>query len=151
LTSKEIISWDGTCIVHEHFGKSEIAAFRRQYPDAAVLAHTECIPEVVGMADMAGSTSGMERYIAQHDDVKRFMLVTECGMTDKLKAQFPDREFVGSCVLCPYMKKTELRKVLKAMTDPDPEQVVELSDEIIAGARRAIDAMLAVGRSERVK
>ena len=150
-TTKELIGWDGTCIVHEHFGKTEIAAFKRQYPDAAVLAHTECIPEVVGLADMAGSTSGMEKFIAQHDDIKRFMLVTECGMTDKLKAQFPDREFIGSCVLCPYMKKTELRKVLAAMTEPSADQIVTLSDDVLGRARRAIDAMLAVGRSERVK
>jgi quinolinate synthase len=150
-SSKEIIGWDGSCIVHEHFGKTEITAFKRQYPDAAVLAHTECIPEIVGMADMAGSTSGMERYIAQHEEIQRFLLVTECGMTDKLKAQFPERDFIGSCVLCPYMKKTELRKVLKAMTDPSEDQIVTLPPEIISGARRAIDAMLAVGRSERVK
>ncbi len=117
LTNKEIIAWDGTCIVHENFGMAEVEAFRNQYQDAALLAHTECLPEVVSIADMAGSTSGMERYIAQHDEIKRFMLITECGMTDKLKVQFPDRDFVGACVLCPYMKKTELRNVLQAMTD----------------------------------
>jgi len=150
-STKEIIGWDGTCIVHEHFGKTEIMAFKRQYPDAAVLAHTECIPEVVGMADMAGSTSGMERFIAQHEEIKRYMLVTECGMTDKLKAQFPDREFVGSCVLCPYMKKTELRKVLGAMTEPTEDQIVTLPPDVIARARRAIDRMLEIGRSERMK
>lgn len=151
LTKKRIIAWDGTCIVHENFGLPEVNAFRRQYPDAALLAHTECLPEVVGVADMAGSTSGMERYIAQHDEVKRFMLITECGMTDKLKVQFPDRQFVGTCVLCPYMKKVELRRVLEAMTAPRVEQEIVLEAEVIRRARVAIDRMLAVGRSERVK
>jgi quinolinate synthase len=151
VTNKEIIGWDGACIVHEDFGAAEVEAFRKQFPDAALLAHAECIPEVVSIADMAGSTSGMERYIAQHDEIKRFMLITECGMTDKLKVQFPDRDFVGSCVLCPHMKKTELRKVLQAMTEPTPAQEIVLSADVLQRARVAIDRMLAIGRSERVK
>jgi quinolinate synthase len=150
-STKEIIAWDGACIVHENFGMAEVQEFRGQYPDAALLAHTECLPEIVAVADMAGSTSGMERYIAQHDEIKRFMLITECGMTDKLKVQFPDRDFVGACVLCPYMKKTELRRVLQAMTEPLPEQEVVLDPDVIKRARVAIDRMLEIGRSERVK
>jgi quinolinate synthase len=149
--SKELISWEGTCIVHEEFGVPEVNAFRRQYPGAALLAHTECLPDVVSSADMAGSTSGMETYIAEHEDVKQFMLVTECGMSEKLKVQFPDRDFVGTCVLCPHMKRVELRNVLRAMTNPAPEQVIELDPEVIRRARRAIDCMLEIGRSERIR
>ncbi len=151
LTNKRLITWDGTCIVHEDFGESEFKAFKAQYPQAALLAHTECAPSVVAMADMAGSTSGMEKYIAQHDELKQFLLVTECGMSDKLKVQFPDREFLGSCVLCPFMKKVELRNVLKALKDPAPQQVIELDAEVIAKARKSLDRMLAIGRSEKVK
>ncbi|MCC7478734.1 quinolinate synthase NadA [bacterium] len=151
LSSKEIISWDGDCMVHREFRGPEVRAFRRQYPDAALLAHTECLPEVVAESDMAGSTSGMETYIQQHPERRRFMLITECGMTDKLKAQFPERDFVGTCVLCPHMKRVELRKVLQAMTEPVPEQEIELAPETIARARKAIDAMLSIGRAERVK
>jgi quinolinate synthase len=150
-SSKEIISWTGTCIVHEEFGEAEAEAFRKQYPDAALLAHTECVPSVVAVADMAGSTSGMEKYIEQHPEKKSFMLVTECGMSDKLQVQYPDRRFVGSCVICPFMKKVELRKILQALEDPVPEQIVDLAPETIAQARRAIDRMLQVGRAERVK
>jgi quinolinate synthase len=148
---KELITWDGTCMVHEDFGIPEVNAFRSQYPGAALLAHTECLPDVVGAADMAGSTSGMEKYIEAHPDKKQFMLVTECGMTDKLKVQFPDRDFVGTCVLCPHMKRVELRKVLQALRDPAPEQVIELEPEVISRARKAIDRMIEIGRSERVK
>lgn len=151
LTDKELITWDGTCVVHEDFGEAEFTAFKRQYPQAALLAHTECMPSVVALADMAGSTSGMERYIAAHQEIKQFMLVTECGMTDKLKINFPEREFVGSCVLCPYMKRIELRNTLQAMEDPQPGQVIELEPEVIRRARRALDRMLEIGRSERVK
>jgi len=149
--SKELITWDGTCIVHEDFGEAEFHAFKGQFPEAALLAHTECMPSVVQLADMAGSTSGMERYIAAHDEVKQFMLVTECGMSEKLKVQFPDRDFVGTCVLCPYMKKVELRNVLQAMKDPRPEQIISLDEQVITRARRSLDRMLEVGRSERVK
>jgi quinolinate synthase len=151
LTKKEIIGWDGACIVHEEFGPAEVAAFRSQYPGAALLAHTECKPSVVALADMAGSTSGMEKYIAQHPETKSFMLVTECGMTDKLKVQYPDRQFVGSCVICPFMKRVELRKVLQAMTQPEPQQVVEIAPETISRARKAIEVMIEIGRSDRVK
>jgi quinolinate synthase len=151
LTSKRLITWDGSCVVHEDFGEAEFKAFRAQYPQAALLAHTECMPAVIAMADMAGSTSGMEKYIAQHDDRKQFLLVTECGMSDKLKVQFPDREFLGSCVLCPFMKKVELRNVLQSLKDPLPAQVVELAPEVVSRARKALDRMLAVGRSEQVK
>ena len=151
LTKKEIISWHGTCIVHEQFGSAELEAFRGQYPGAKVLAHTECIPDVVAQADMAGSTSGMERYIAEHEETKDFMLVTECGMTDKLKVQFPDRNFIGTCVLCPFMKKIELRNVLSAMKNPDVSQIIELPQDVIARARVSLDRMLSVGRTERVK
>jgi len=150
-TKKRLITWDGSCIVHEDFGEAEFTAFKEQYPQAALLAHTECMPSVVEMADMAGSTSGMERFIAAHDEIKQYLLVTECGMTDKLKVAFPDRDFVGSCVLCPYMKKVELRNVLQAMTEPTPEQEITLSADVIQGARRALDKMLEIGRSERVK
>jgi quinolinate synthase len=151
LTNKEIISWHGTCIVHEHFGSAELEAFREQNPGAKVLAHTECLPEVVAQADMAGSTSGMERYIAEHEDDKTFMLVTECGMTDKLKVQFPDRNFIGTCVMCPFMKKIELRNVLSAMQSPDVSQIIELPRDVIERGRVALDRMLQVGRTERVK
>lgn len=151
LTKKEIISWDGACIVHEEFGPAEAAAFRRQYPGAALLAHTECKPSVIAQADMAGSTSGMEKYIEQHPETRSFMLVTECGMTDKLKAQYPDRQFVGSCVICPFMKRVELRKVLQAMTEPTADQIVEIAPDTISRARTAIDVMLSIGRSDRVK
>ena len=149
--SKEIIAWDGTCIVHEAFGVPEVSAFREQYPDAALLAHTECLPDVVGAADMAGSTSGMERYIADNEDRKQFMLVTECGMSEKLKVQFPDREFIGTCVLCPHMKRVELRNVLSAMTEPTAEQLISLDDEVIQKAQVALNRMIEIGRSERIR
>jgi len=149
--SKELIAWDGTCIVHEGFGVPEVMAFRKQYPAAALLAHTECLPDVVGAADMAGSTSGMERYIAAHEDVKQFMLVTECGMSEKLKVQFPDRDFVGTCVLCPHMKRIELRNVLQAMKDPADSQVIDLDADVISRARKSLDRMIEIGRSERIR
>lgn len=147
---KEIIAWDGTCMVHEGFGVPEVKAFRNQYPEAALLAHTECLPDVVGEADMAGSTSAMERYIAGHEEQKQFMLITECGMSDKLKVQFPDREFIGTCILCPHMKRIELRNVLSAMKSPTVDQQVELDPTIVSRARRSIDKMLEIGRSETI-
>lgn len=150
-TDKQLIGWNGTCVVHEDFGEGELRAFKEQYPDAALLAHTECMPSVVALADMAGSTSAMQRYLAEHDEIKRFLLVTECGMTERLKVLFPDRHFLGTCVLCPYMKKVELRNVLQAMTDPSPAQVITLHPDVIRGARKSLQRMLEIGRHGQLK
>jgi quinolinate synthase len=72
-------------------------------------------------------------------------------MTEKLKVQYPARRFVGMCVLCPYMKKIELRNVLQAMKAPRPDQLVELDPQVIARARQSIDRMLEAGRTDRAK
>lgn len=141
LTDKRIIPWRGTCIVHETFNAEKIRAHQQHYAGLKVLVHTECAPEVVREADLAGGTGDMIRYIRE-SPAKRFMLVTECGMSDRMKVEFPDREFVGTCVLCPYMKKIDLRNILQVLRDPRPDQVIELDEDVRVRAKRAIDRML---------
>ncbi|MCD6119180.1 quinolinate synthase NadA [bacterium] len=140
---KEIIAWDGTCIVHEEFSPGSIEAWRKFHPDLKVLAHLECDSDVVDISDMAGSTEGMVKYIKQ-SDATHFMLVTECGMSDRLRVEMgKDREFLGSCVLCPYMKQVELPIVLECMKSPREDQIVTLDEDIIRRAKTAIDQMMA--------
>lgn len=142
-TEKEIIPWHGTCIVHETFTRESLQAHRRHYPDAEILVHTECNPEVIDGADLAGGTNDMIRHI-RNSPSRRFMLVTECGMADRMRVDFPDREFVGTCVLCPHMKRTELRKVLQVLTDPQPDQIIEVEESVRVRAKRSLDRMFEI-------
>ena len=140
LTSKKIITWEGTCIVHEGFNEDSVRDIRRRFPDVKILAHPECTPGVVSLVDYAGGTSGMLKYVKQ-SPAKTFMLVTECGLTDRFKSEFKDKEIVGTCILCPFMKQIKLEDVLKALKDPDPRQRVEIDPAIASRARASLDKM----------
>jgi quinolinate synthase len=140
MTSKKIITWDGACIVHEGFNPETVRDIRRRFPGVKILAHPECAPGVVALVDYAGGTSGMLNYVRE-STAKTFMLVTECGLTDRFKAEFPDRKIVGTCILCPYMKEIQLEDVLKALKDPAPEQFIEVREDVADGARASLDRM----------
>jgi len=140
VTSKKITNWDGTCIVHEGFDVNSVRDIRQRFPGAKILAHPECTPGLVAEVDYAGGTSGMLNYI-RNSPARTFMLVTECGITDRFKAEFQDREIVGTCILCPYMKEINLDDVLKALKNPDPEQYINIPEDIAARAKRSLDRM----------
>jgi quinolinate synthase len=94
----------------------------------------------VAQADLAGGTGDMVDYV-RRSDARKFMLVTECGLTDRLRVEFPDREFIGTCSLCPHMKRVELRKILQVLEAPRPDQVIDVPADVAARARRAIERM----------
>ncbi len=145
-TDKEIIGWDGVCIVHEQFTPERARAWREANPHAHMLAHMECSAGTVGIADMAGGTGDMIRYVRAHPEVRAFMLVTECGLSDRLRMEFPDREFIGTCALCPHMKRVELRNVLECLKAPRPEQIVELDETVRRRALRSLERMFELTR-----
>jgi len=140
-TKKKLHLWQGSCMVHEKFTPSEIRALRAQYGGLTVIAHPECPVPVVEEADFAGSTAQMIRYV-QDRRPEKIALITECSMADNVAVNFPDVEFIRPCNLCPHMKKITLPKILDALRDELPEVLVD--EALIAPARRAIDAMLAV-------
>ena len=140
MTSKKIITWDGTCVVHEGFNEESIENIRRRFPGVKILAHPECSPGVVALVDYTGGTAGMLNYIRE-SSAKTFMMVTECGLTDRIKAEFNDKVIVGSCILCPYMKEIHLEDVLKALKNPSPKQVVDIPADIAKRARASLDKM----------
>ncbi|MEK7865661.1 MAG: quinolinate synthase NadA [Planctomycetota bacterium] len=146
LTTKRLIPWNGKCIVHESFSGEKLAAHRASFPDARIMVHTECAPEVVGMADLAGGTSDMMRYVRE-SGAKRFMVITECGLADRMRIEFPDREFVGACSLCPYMKRVDLANIRQVLTAPRPDQVVEIEESVRVRAERSLTRMLEIGAS----
>ena len=140
IISKKVHTWDGTCVVHEGFDASSVRDIRKRFPGVKILAHPECTPGLVAEVDYAGGTSGMLNYV-KNSDARTFMLVTECGLTDRFKAEFRDKEIVGTCILCPYMKQIQLDDVLKALKDPAPEQYIEIPPDIAARARQSLNSM----------
>ena len=147
-TNVEILTWAGSCEVHERFTADDIRSFRKSHPGVIVLAHPECPPEVVAEADFAGSTAAMIGYV-EDKRPKRVVMVTECSMADNVAASITDVEFVRPCNLCPYMKMITLPKILHALETMTHEVIV---DPAVAGrARQAVERMLAVKPKIRIK
>ena len=140
-TKKKLHLWHGSCMVHEKFTPSEIRELRAVHKNLTVMAHPECPPEVVDEADYAGSTAQMIQFIQKNHPAK-IALITECSMSDNISVPFPEVEFIRPCNLCPHMKRITLPKILDALRFESPQVMV--AEELIAPARRAIDAMLAV-------
>ena len=140
ITSKTIIRWEGTCIVHEGFDVNSVKNIRQRFPGVKILAHPECTPGLISEVDYAGGTSDMLNYV-KRSPARTFMLVTECGLTDRFKAEFPEKEIVGTCILCPYMKEIHLEDVLKALKEPAPEQFIEIPQDVAVRAKLSLDKM----------
>lgn len=138
-TKVKIIFWEGTCMVHERFTVADIQDMRRQYSDIVVMAHPECAPDVIAASDYAGSTAQMDKFIKEKQP-PRAMLITECSMSNNLSAANPEVELLGSCQMCPHMKRITLPKILECLITEQPE--VTIPADIIPRARRAVERML---------
>lgn len=149
LTTKKLISWEGSCIVHEEFRASKIQQFKQKYPGLKVLAHTECAPEVIEASDFAGGTNDMMKYV-EKTEAPAYMLVTECGLNDRMRAEFPQKDFLGMCGLCPYMKQNTLGLILQALKNPSPDQVIELPEDVRKGAERSLLKMFELSQGQAV-
>lgn len=141
LTKKKLIGWTARCIVHEEFTPEKIKAIRQQYPNAKILAHSECNPQVIKEVDMMGSTSQMMDYVTT-TDAQEYMLVTECGLSDRVRTENREKKIIGSCAMCPYMKKIMLKDILQCLKNPRPDQVVELSPEVMERAKGSLERMI---------
>jgi quinolinate synthase len=141
-TKKEIIAWDGNCYVHHQITPEQILAVKRGLPHVKVLAHPECRQDVLAVADAVLSTSGMVRY-AKESPFDEFLIVTECGLSDRLLLEVPEKRFYKSCKLCQYMKMITLEATRDALRDLAPEVLVE--ESIRVRAKRALDRMLELG------
>ena len=142
-TKVKIISWKGTCIVHEQFTSKEIEDIKNQNPGIKVIAHPECPPDVIEASDFAGSTSGMIKYVKDNQP-KKVMLVTECSMSDNVEADNPNVSFIKPCNLCPYMKKINLEKILDCLEN-DTNEII-LDNRTIEAARKSVIRMTEIGR-----
>jgi len=140
-TGVKVITWEGSCEVHERFTAAEIRDYRQANPGIVVLSHPECPPEVVAESDFSGSTAAMINYVGTRRPA-RVVMVTECSMSDNVAAEYPDVEFVRPCNLCPHMKRITLDKILHSLQTMTTEVLVE--PETSARAKIAIDRMLAI-------
>jgi len=140
-TKVKIITFHGTCIVHERFTPEEIREYRKNYPGIVVLAHPECPPEVVAEADYTGSTSKMSNYVRDNKP-KKVLMVTECSMSDNVAIENPDVEMIKPCNLCPYMKKITLQGIYNSLTNGTEE--VKLTEAVMNKARLSIKRMIEV-------
>ena len=142
-TDVEIISWKGTCEVHEQFNDEEINEIRKNNPGIKIIAHPECPPEVIKASDFAGSTSGMINYVKDNQP-KKVMMVTECSMSDNIQVENPNVEFIRPCNLCPHMKRITLPKILDCLENETGEIIMD--HETINKARLSVEKMVAIGR-----
>ena len=142
-TDVEIISWKGTCEVHEKFNDIEINEIRKNNPGIKVIAHPECPPEVINASDFTGSTSGMIKYVKDNQP-KKVMMVTECSMSDNVQVDNPNVEFIRPCNLCPHMKRITLPKILDCLENETNE--IKMNAETIEKARKSVERMTEIGR-----
>ena len=142
-TKIKIISWKGSCIVHEQFSRKEIQDIREANPGIKVIGHPECPSDVLDACDFAGSTGGMIDYVKKKQP-KKVMLVTECSMSDNVQADNPNVEFIKPCNLCPYMKKITLQKILDCLKNETNEIFIE--EKIAKAARKSVQRMTEIGR-----
>ena len=142
-TKVKIISWKGSCIVHEQFSAKEIQDIRNLNPGIKVIGHPECPSDVLDACDFAGSTGGMIDYVKKNQPQK-VMLVTECSMSDNVQADNPNVEFIKPCNLCPYMKKITLQKILNCLENETNEIFIE--EKMAKAARQSVQRMAEIGR-----
>lgn len=138
VPEKNIIPWDGYCYVHQQITPEEIARIRKADPELKIMVHPECRPDVADLADAVLSTSGMVRFAKERPE-SRFLVVTECGLSDRLAMEVPDKTFVKGCKLCTFMKVTRLEDVRDSLRDMKYEIVVP--EEIRVPAERALRRM----------
>ena len=138
-SKKKIILWDGYCFVHDKLNAQMLMDLKKKNPNALIIAHPECKEDILELADKVCGTGGMAKF-ANSNDAKDFIVVTECGMTEKLREDVPNKNFYSFCNICPYMKSITLPLVVNSLVHNQHE--ITLPQDIMVKARRALDRML---------
>ncbi len=140
-TKKRIIPWKGFCYVHKQFTREEVAQSRAEHPDAVVIVHPECKPEVVELANEVLSTNGMIRYVSSSEK-KEFVIGTEYGLVQRLIREFPEKRFysLGTPKICHGMKSITLQDVYNSLKYIRYE--IQIPEDIIKRARKSLDKMV---------
>jgi quinolinate synthase len=145
-TGRNLVLWDGSCIVHETFSEKRIIELKVEYPAAEIIAHPECEPALLRHADFIGSTTALLNY-AQQSQSNQFIVATEPGIIHQMEKAAPERQFIPApgmnncaCNECPYMRLNTLEKLYLAMKNKTPE--ITLPEETRIRALKPIQRML---------
>ncbi|WP_306015992.1 quinolinate synthase NadA [Oceanicaulis sp. MMSF_3324] len=144
-TGIKILTWQGECEVHEQFTPQDIQDLRDAHPEAVIITHPECPPEVMAAADFAGSTGAMAAYVKDKAP-KKAILITECSMSDNVSVENPGVQFIKPCNLCPHMKRISLTNIYEALRDMKHE--VEVDPVIAEKAKASLQAMLDLPKAD---
>ena len=152
VTGRNMLLWDGVCMVHDAMRAERAIQLKREYPDALMIAHPECNAALLQVADFIGSTKAMLNFI-HNSDAKQFIVATESGILWEMKRNNPDKEFIVinpedkkncNCVDCSYMKLNTLEKLYRCLRDEQPEII--MSEELMNQARKPIERMLEMSK-----
>lgn len=145
-TGRDLVLWQGSCIVHETFSEKRIIELKVEHPTCEMIAHPECEPSVLRHADYIGSTTALLKYCQQSKSDK-FIVATEPGIIHQMEKASPDKHFIPApgmnncaCNECPYMRLNTLEKLYLAMKNRTPE--ITLPEEVRVGALKPIQRML---------
>lgn len=147
-TGRDLVLWNGACMVHEIFSREKITKLRERHPDAKILAHPECEQVILEMADFIGSTTGILKY-ATNSPEKEFIVATEAGIIHQMEKDNPGKVFIPAppnntcaCNDCPHMKRNTLEKLYLCMKNELPE--VTVPADVIVKAVKPIERMLEI-------
>ena len=147
ITGREMVLWNGTCIVHETFSERELIKMKVRTDDAKIIAHPECPENILNHADFIGSTSSLLKFISMNES-KRFIVATEPHIIHQMKKNEPNKEFLiapgndgnCSCSNCPYMELNTLEKLRDCLLNLSPE--INIDNELILKAKKPLNTML---------
>jgi len=150
-TGRNMVLWNGACMVHEIFSLEKIVKLKTRHPDAKFIAHPECEDPVLRIADFIGSTTGLLRF-TQKDDSKKYIVATETGILHQMELASPDKTFIPAppdnncaCNDCPHMKLNTLEKLYLCMEYEMPE--INMAADLLKAARKPIERMLEISAS----
>ncbi len=145
-TGRQMLLWNGSCIVHETFSEKKIIGLQMEHPDAKLIAHPECEASLLSRADFIGSTSALLKYV-QSSPAKKFIIATEVGIIHQMQKSAPKKEFIPAppdancaCNECPHMKRNTMEKLYLCMKNKTPE--ITMAPELIRGALLPIQRMM---------
>ncbi|GAB4258774.1 MAG: quinolinate synthase NadA [Saprospiraceae bacterium] len=147
-TGRDMLLWNGTCMVHEMFSAEKITKLKERHPNALLIAHPECEAHILERADFIGSTTGLLNFTV-NSDATEFIVATEVGIIHQMQKRSPHKTFIPAppndqcaCNVCPHMKRNTMEKLYLCMKYEQPEII--LPDHIIRDARASIDRMLEI-------
>lgn len=150
VTGRNMLLWNGACIVHEIFSLEKIVKLKQQHPNAKFIAHPECEEEVLKLADFIGSTTGLLKY-SMESDADEFIVATETGILHQMEKASPHKKFIPAppdngcaCNDCPHMKRNTLEKIYLCMKYELPE--ITMDEELRLAAKKPIDRMLEISK-----